>query len=127
MPSWIGRKHDGLFQAPVCRELDQATGHLRTDTRPAASHYYGAARFSDEQMAALHVAVVGVKGLATMDDRDRDESGDRADPDLMAKAAALAEQTGITEPQAWDLIRLVGRDWASLLREARILARRTYR
>ena len=33
----------------------------------------------------------------------------------------LAAETGISEPQARELVRLLGVDWSSLIREARIL------
>ncbi|WP_167524477.1 MULTISPECIES: hypothetical protein [unclassified Mesorhizobium] len=33
----------------------------------------------------------------------------------------LVRESGITEAQALDLITLLGRDWASLIREARFL------
>ncbi|MER8505042.1 hypothetical protein NKH98_32280 [Mesorhizobium sp. M0833] len=41
-----------------------------------------------------------------------------------AQAKGLAEETGITEAQASDLIEMIGTDRASLLREARILKKR---
>ncbi|QIA21503.1 hypothetical protein [Mesorhizobium sp. AA22] len=41
-----------------------------------------------------------------------------------AQAKVLAEETGITEAQASDLIEMIGTDRASLLREARILKKR---
>jgi hypothetical protein len=40
------------------------------------------------------------------------------------RARLLAEETGITEAQARDLIEMIGTDHASLLREARILKSR---
>ena len=36
-------------------------------------------------------------------------------------AARLAEETGITLPQAAELIHLLGENWTSLLREARAI------
>lgn len=33
----------------------------------------------------------------------------------------LMQQTGISEPQAKDLVNLIGNNWSSLLREARFL------
>ncbi|MER8563283.1 hypothetical protein [Mesorhizobium sp. M0578] len=41
-----------------------------------------------------------------------------------AQAKGLAEETGITESQASDLIEMIGTDRASLVREARILKKR---
>lgn len=35
----------------------------------------------------------------------------------------LVKETGITETQARDLIHLIGHDWPSLIREAKILAK----
>lgn len=43
---------------------------------------------------------------------------------IAAAAVRLANETGITEPQARDLISLLGLDWSSLIREARLLAKR---
>jgi hypothetical protein len=44
--------------------------------------------------------------------------------DNAAVAARLVQETGISEAQARRLIALLGPDWASLLREARLLAKR---
>ncbi|RWM15154.1 MAG: hypothetical protein E5X53_05160 [Mesorhizobium sp.] len=41
-----------------------------------------------------------------------------------AQAKVLAEETGITQAQTTDLIEMIGTDYASLLREARILKKR---
>jgi hypothetical protein len=40
------------------------------------------------------------------------------------QAKVLAEETGIMQAQATDLIEMIGTDHASLLREARILKKR---
>ena len=38
-------------------------------------------------------------------------------------AKRLVEETGIAEAEARDLIRMLGRSWPSLVREARIIAK----
>jgi len=40
-------------------------------------------------------------------------------------AARLVQHTGISKKQAEDLIKLLGLDWASLLREAKLMAKET--
>jgi hypothetical protein len=35
----------------------------------------------------------------------------------------LVQETGITEPQAIDLVAILGANWSSLVREARIIRR----
>jgi hypothetical protein len=44
---------------------------------------------------------------------------------MSSAALDLARETGITEAEAEDLIRLIGHNHASLLREARILKKRS--
>ncbi|PBC04669.1 hypothetical protein CK220_10545 [Mesorhizobium sp. WSM3860] len=44
--------------------------------------------------------------------------------DIAILVRRLGVETGITDEQARELIRLIGTDWPSLLREARFLKRR---
>jgi hypothetical protein len=53
---------------------------------------------------------------------DNDEAARAAERDRLA--ANLATETGITEAQARELIRLLGTERNSLLREARIISRK---
>jgi len=46
---------------------------------------------------------------------------ERKQEELEQLATLLAKQTGITCDQACDLIRLLGTEWSSLMREARLL------
>jgi hypothetical protein len=39
-------------------------------------------------------------------------------------AKRLVQETGITEAEAADLVMLIGVDWSSLVREARLLKKR---
>lgn len=39
-------------------------------------------------------------------------------------AKRLVQETGITEAEASDLVTMLGTDWSSLLREARLLKRK---
>jgi hypothetical protein len=60
----------------------------------------------------------------------RDKAGHAAHhapqpPGISSAALDLARETGITEAEAEDLIRLIGNNHASLLREARILKKRS--
>jgi len=48
-------------------------------------------------------------------------SDDHENPDLEVFVKRLAEQTGITEAQALELVLLIGLDWNSLLREAKTM------
>jgi hypothetical protein len=43
---------------------------------------------------------------------------------LMSLAQRLAKETGITEPEAADLVIVLGTIWSSLVREARVIRRR---
>ncbi|RVD57595.1 hypothetical protein EN828_05525 [Mesorhizobium sp. M2D.F.Ca.ET.185.01.1.1] len=52
---------------------------------------------------------------------DRKGNGQQTDESLIAK---LVREAGITEQQASELVRLIGTDWESLLREARFLKKR---
>lgn len=47
------------------------------------------------------------------DDHRRAEAG--------ATAVRLAKETGITEAEATDLVAILGMNWSSLVREARLL------
>jgi hypothetical protein len=52
-------------------------------------------------------------------------NGDDKKPPTEALAARLAAEAQIDKDQARELIRLIGTDWNSLLREARFLKRRS--
>jgi hypothetical protein len=43
---------------------------------------------------------------------------------LMSLAQRLAKETGITESEAADLVSVLGTNWSSLVREARVIRRR---
>jgi hypothetical protein len=43
---------------------------------------------------------------------------------LIPLAQRLAKETGITESEAADLISVLGTNWSSLVREARVIRRR---
>ncbi|RWC00325.1 MAG: hypothetical protein EOQ57_17165 [Mesorhizobium sp.] len=62
------------------------------------------------------------KGLAMAEsNREREE---RVQAEKEFRVRFLMRETGITEPQARELIGLIGNDANSLLREARLLARK---
>lgn len=46
-----------------------------------------------------------------------------ASPERIWLTRRLVEETGITQAQANQLVDLLGADWSSLVREARLLAR----
>ncbi|WP_181172820.1 hypothetical protein [Mesorhizobium sp. B2-1-5] len=50
-----------------------------------------------------------------------DDGSEREDRGMRLLARRLAKEVGISERQARDLIKLIGPDWNSLLREARFL------
>ncbi|MER9375974.1 hypothetical protein [Mesorhizobium sp. M0491] len=54
--------------------------------------------------------------------KDGDGRADKIEKDLLARR--LSEEAGISEPEARDLIKLIGHNWNSLLREARFLKER---
>ncbi|MER8980546.1 hypothetical protein [Mesorhizobium sp. M0510] len=54
--------------------------------------------------------------------KDGDGRVDKDTQQLLARR--LSEEVGISEPDARDLIKLIGTDWNSLLREARFLKER---
>ncbi|WP_081738648.1 hypothetical protein [Mesorhizobium ciceri] len=54
--------------------------------------------------------------------KDGDGRVDKGNQQLLARR--LAEEVGISEPDARGLIKLIGTDWNSLLREARFLKER---
>jgi hypothetical protein len=64
------------------------------------------------------------KGRLTMGD-DKDEGARMTERNKLADQ--LAKETGITEAQAADLIKMLGTDRNSLLREARVIYRRRLR
>jgi hypothetical protein len=64
------------------------------------------------------------KGRRTMGD-DKDEGARMTERNKLADQ--LAKETGITEAQAADLIKMLGTDRNSLLREARVIYRRRLR
>lgn len=39
----------------------------------------------------------------------------------IAVVKRLMQEIGVTEAQAWELVSLLGSDWSSLLREAKLL------
>jgi hypothetical protein len=43
---------------------------------------------------------------------------------LISLAQRLAKETGITESEAADLVSVLGTNWSSLVREARVIRRR---
>ena len=45
-------------------------------------------------------------------------------PTLADYVKRLVQETGISEAQALELIRLIGLDWSSLVREAKLLAKK---
>ena len=49
------------------------------------------------------------------------DNGDRRKAQIKLLAARLARETGVSEDEAERLIDLIGTDWNSLLREARVL------
>ncbi|MER9643654.1 MULTISPECIES: hypothetical protein [unclassified Mesorhizobium] len=54
--------------------------------------------------------------------KDGDGRVDKDNQQLLARR--LSEEVGISEPDARGLIKLIGTDWNSLLREARFLKER---
>ena len=60
-----------------------------------------------------------------MGDDYKDDRARLAGNDILAQS--IAKETGITEDQARELIRLIGTDRSSLLREARQLLRQRLR
>ncbi|MER9370364.1 hypothetical protein NKI66_30810 [Mesorhizobium sp. M0518] len=54
--------------------------------------------------------------------KDGDGRVDKDTQQLLVRR--LSEEVGISEPDARDLIKLIGTDWNSLLREARFLKER---
>ncbi|PBB83583.1 hypothetical protein CK216_27905 [Mesorhizobium sp. WSM3876] len=43
--------------------------------------------------------------------------------EALALVQKLVAETGVSEAQAWELVFLLGINWASLVREAKIMAR----
>lgn len=62
------------------------------------------------------------KSLRIVDEKRRDRGDREEQEDFLVRF--LARETGISEAQARDLIKMIGTDRASLLREARILKAR---
>ncbi|PBB89587.1 hypothetical protein CK215_26455 [Mesorhizobium sp. WSM3864] len=55
---------------------------------------------------------------------DGKPDGSHRDKDIHLLAARLAKETSVSEEEARELIRLIGTDWSSLVREAKFLKSR---
>ncbi|PBB96465.1 hypothetical protein [Mesorhizobium sp. WSM3862] len=56
-----------------------------------------------------------------MKDGDGKPDGSQTDKNIHLLAARLARETNLSEEEARDLIKLIGTDWNSLVREAKFL------